>query len=64
MLSSIIFNAQLSGADRMAGAQKYMGKSLSTGDYMVIVSVVLMIIVFSIITVSSYFKQKEKHKKK
>lgn len=63
MLSSIIFNTQLSGADRVAGAQKYMGKTMSTGDYMVIVSVVLIIIVFGVATFLSYLKQKDKHKK-
>lgn len=63
MIKNLLFNAQLSGADRIAGAQKYMGRSMTFDDYAVIFSIIFMLIGFGILVGVVYIKQKEKRRK-
>lgn len=63
MLQSFLFTNQLTGADRLASAQKYMGRSsFAFDDYAVFIGVAIMLIGFGILVVAAYFNQKEKHK--
>lgn len=62
MLQDFLFSAQLSGADRLASAQKYMNKSsFSFDDYAVLIGVILIMVGFGFLVAAAYFNQKGKH---
>lgn len=63
MFQHLLFSAQISGADRLVSAQKYMNKSsFSFDDYAVFIGVLLIMAGFGFLVAAAYFKQKEKHK--